>query len=87
MVSHKLRLIMHYILWINMSENLNWTRTFNESRVKISNFRKKKVYHPCCRLGKEERLSVPIIDFSVFDSPARRPANVLSGSYHIITLK
>jgi hypothetical protein len=78
---------MHYLLWIKMTENLNWTRTFNYSRVKISIFRKKNAYHLCCRLGKEQRLPVPIIEFSFFDRPARRPVNVLSGSHHNVTFK
>jgi hypothetical protein len=86
-VSGKLRVVIHYLLRIKMSENLNWTRTFNYSRVKISIFRKKKACHPSCRLAKEGRLPVPTIEFSFFDRPARRPVNVLSGSYHTVTLK
>jgi hypothetical protein len=86
MVLPKLRFIKRYLLWINMTDKLNWTRTFNESRVKIYNY-KKNVYHPCCRLGKEERLPAPIIKFSFFDGPARRQVNVSLGSCHIVTLK
>jgi hypothetical protein len=86
-VLRKLMFIKHYLLWNNMTDKLNWTRTFNESRVKIYNFRKKNAYHPCCHLGKGERLPVPIIELSFFDCPARRPDNVSLGSYHIVTLK
>jgi hypothetical protein len=80
MVLRKLRFIKHYLLWVNMIDKLNWTRTFKESRVKTYNFRKKKAYHPCCRLGKGERLPVPIIELSFFDGPGRRPVSVSLGS-------
>ena len=46
-------------------------------------FSEKNAYHPCCRLGKEKRLPVPIMEFSFFDRPADRPVNVLSGSHHV----
>jgi hypothetical protein len=78
MVSGQLRFIAHRLLWLNMAKNLKWARSFNEGRVKISIFRGKKyAYHPCCRLGKEERLPVPIIELSFFDRPACRPVGVL----------
>jgi len=85
MVSGQLRFIMHFYY------GSKWLKIWTGKELLItvawkSIFIKKKACHPCCCLGQEERLPVPTIELSFFDRPARRPVNVLSGSYHIVRL-